>query len=144
VAALLPRSDKATRWSGASFLKLKQLDPRLVEVVEYLRDHRDLTVVCTYRSPEDQLKAFNSGHSKVKEGGKHNRMPALAVDLQPFPLPTKAQDLREELSYLAGLAIAYGDLRGYSLRWGGDWDRDHSTSDNGFDDLFHLELVTSS
>jgi peptidoglycan L-alanyl-D-glutamate endopeptidase CwlK len=129
-----------SRWGKASQLRLTQLDPRLVEVMEFLRDFRDLQIVCTHRSPEDQLKAFNSGHSKVKVG-KHNKLPSLAVDFQPYPVPTLERDLRETLSFMAGAAVAYGQLRGYRVRWGGDWNRNWDTSDNSFDDLYHLELV---
>ena len=128
----------SARWSASSLEKLAQLDPRLVEVVEFLRDHRDITIICTYRSPEDQLEAYNKGFSKVKLG-KHNTKPSEAVDLQPYPVVPAS--LREDLSYLAGMAIAYGKLRGYRIRWGGDWNGDGSTADNSFDDLFHLELV---
>jgi peptidoglycan L-alanyl-D-glutamate endopeptidase CwlK len=127
------------RWGGASLLRLKELDPRLVEVMEFLREFRDIAIVCTHRSPADQLKAFNSGHSKVKVG-KHNSMPSLAVDFTLYPQPAKEADLREGLTFLAGAALAYGKLRGYRLRWGGDWNRNWDTSDNTFDDLFHLEI----
>lgn len=125
------------RWTQSSITKLNKLDSRLVEVVNFLRDQRDIQILCTYRSPEEQLAAFNRGFSKVKVG-KHNVLPALAVDLQPYPVVDAS--LREDLSYLAGLAVAYGILRGYRIRWGGDWNGDGNTADNKFDDLFHFEL----
>ena len=128
----------SARWSTASLAKLAQLDARLHEVVEFLRDHRDIQIIETYRSPEDQLKAFNGGFSKVKVG-KHNTLPSQAVDLQPYP--PKAESIREDLSYLAGLAVAYGNLRGYRIRWGGDWDGNSDTNDNDFDDLYHFEIL---
>ena len=130
----------SARWSDSSLAKLAQLDARLHEVVEFLRDHRDIQIIETYRSPEDQLKAFNGGFSKVKVG-KHNTLPSQAVDLQPYPVPVKESTLREDLSYLGGLAVAYGNLRGYRIRWGGDWDGDSDTADNDFDDLYHFEIL---
>ena len=128
----------SARWSQASLARLAQLDDRLVEVVEFLRDQRDITIICTYRTPEEQLAAYNKGFSKLKFG-KHNALPSQAVDLQPYPVVDAT--LREDLSYLAGLAVAYGKLRGYRVRWGGDWNGDGSQADNNFDDLFHLEIL---
>jgi hypothetical protein len=72
-----------------------------------------------YRSPEDQLKAFNSGHSKLKFGfhnvtGKNGEKESLAVDMlddnNPLNLP---------VSYLLKLAFVSeknGLITG--IRWG--------------------------
>jgi hypothetical protein len=85
---------------------------------------------------------FKLKRSKVQwPDGKHNTMPSEAVDVQPYPYPEKESTLREDLSYIAGLFIAFGRAEGVVLRWGGDWDKDGETADNKFDDLFHIEIV---
>lgn len=130
----------SNRWSQVSLNALEEIDPRLVAVIEEVRDLVDITIVSGYRSLEEQLQLYERGFSKVKSG-KHNVYPSLAVDVQPYPLPHAQQDLREELSYIAGLFIAFGRKRGLTLRWGGDWDRDSRSRNNNFDDLYHIEIV---
>jgi len=58
----------------AILLDLKQYNPR---------------IVCAYRSPEEQLRAYRSGHSKLKFGlhnvtGKNGKKESLAVDIIPL------------------------------------------------------------
>lgn len=72
-----------------------------------------------YRSPEDQLKAFNSGHSKLKFGfhnitGQNGKKESLAVDLLDDNSPLKIS-----VSYLLKLAFA-SEKNGLEtgIRWG--------------------------
>lgn len=62
---------------------LNDADARLVEKFDllredFIREHpgQTLVVTCTYRSPAEQLEAFNSGHSQLKFGN-HNVTDAL-------------------------------------------------------------------
>jgi hypothetical protein len=74
-----------------------------------------------YRSPEDQLVAFNAGHSKLKFGfhnvtGKNGQKESLAVDMLDDNNPTSMKS-----SYLLQLAAAaekQGLITG--IRWGVD------------------------
>lgn len=72
---------------------LNDANPHLVEKFDLLREDfvrehpgQTLTVTCTYRSPAEQLEAFNSGHSQLKFGN-HNvtdslgRPAARAIDV---------------------------------------------------------------
>ena len=72
-----------------------------------------------WRSPEDQLKAFNSGHSKLKYGfhnvtGKNGTKEGLAVDMLDDDHP--AQEGKEYLLRLAAAAEGQGLVTG--IRWG--------------------------
>ena len=71
-----------------------------------------------WRSEADQLKAFNSGHSKLKFGyhnatGKNGEKEALAVDLLDDDAP-----LNPSVRYLLALAVA---ARGQQLQTGLKW-----------------------
>lgn len=72
-----------------------------------------------YRSPGDQLKAFNSGHSKLKYGfhnvtGANGSKESLAVDMLDDDHP--AQEGSEYLLHLAAAAKKQGLVTG--IRWG--------------------------
>lgn len=128
------------RWSYSSRIKLEQLDPRLQRIVGKVRDMRDISIVTGHRGEEEQALMVKLKRSKVEwPNSKHNSMPALAVDVQPYPY--NEESLREDLSYIAGLFVAFGKAEGITIRWGGDWDKDGETADNDFDDLFHFEIV---
>jgi hypothetical protein len=76
---------------GRNVQRLTELFPtfaeRLKRVIKELEDdHLRPRIQDAWRSPEDQLKAFNSGHAKVKFGfhnvtGENGKKEALAVDL---------------------------------------------------------------
>ena len=128
------------RWSHSSLIKLEQLDPQLREIIEEVRNLRDITIVTGHRGETEQEHMVELGRSQVHwPHSKHNTLPSIAVDVQPYPYVEAS--LREDLSYIAGLAVAFGASKGFQIRWGGDWDQDGETHDNSFDDLFHLELV---
>lgn len=121
----------------------KSLDPRLQVIVDELLTWADISLISGYRDRQEQNALYESlpQRSKVRyPNSKHNTRPSLAVDLAPYPYPDKDNDLRAALGYIAGLAMAIADRHGWQLRWGGDWNRNGSVVDNGFDDLFHLEL----
>ena len=75
---------------------------------------------------------------------KHNAEPSLAVDLTPYPVDWND---REAFTYLAGWFMAVARMKGYKVRWGGDWNGTdgnrggRSLKDNSFDDLGHFELM---
>lgn len=88
-----------------------------------------------------QDDAFASGASKLQwPHGKHNKLPSLAVDFQPYPLPERTEKLWASLAHIAGRAIELGKDRGLKVRWGGDWNGDGDLTDQKFDDLYHLEI----
>ena len=127
------------RWSYGSRRKLQQLTPSLRSIVGKVRDKRDISIITAHRGEAEQNAAYKEGMSKIKWPlGKHNSYPSRAVDVQPYPY--NEVSLREDLSYIAGLFIAFGESEGVHIRWGGDWDHDGETADNEWDDLFHFEI----
>lgn len=120
------------------------LDPRLQRVVKELLCYVDVSLIQGHRGKAEQNALYVQSKTKVKwPRSKHNRLPSLAVDVQPFPLPQDENDLRAALGYIAGLAMRIADEEDVQLRWGGDWNMNGDVTDNGFDDLWHLEIVES-
>ena len=107
---------------------------------EHVLRIKDHSVLKGFRSEQEQNKAFSEGHSKLRwPNGKHNRLPSTAMDIQTYPRPHGEQELREEQFYLLGLYRGVAAALGGDLRTGADWDHDGEVSDNGWDDLFHVE-----
>jgi len=126
-------------WGRGSQRNLAGVDLRLKAVCDKVLKKRDISVICGHRGREEQNRFFDEGVSQVRyPDSKHNAFPSEAVDIQPSPYNEKT--LREDLTYIAGLMVAYGDTLGYDIRWGGDWNQNGETADNNFDDLFHFEL----
>jgi peptidoglycan L-alanyl-D-glutamate endopeptidase CwlK len=103
----------------------------------------DVSLISGYRNREEQNALYESFPPRTRvryPNSKHNKRPSLAVDLQPYPYPDNDKDLHAALGYIAGLAMMIAHIHGWKLRWGGDWNRNGSVTDNGFDDLFHLEI----
>jgi len=71
----------------SSVRRLKTCHPDLIVLVNSAIENSplDFSVVCGYRSEEDQEAAFKAGNSKAHFGeSPHNCEPALAVDLVPW------------------------------------------------------------
>lgn len=119
----------------------------LQEVMEEAILHFDFTVVCGYRSFEDQEKRFAEGASQLRGGkSKHNVRPSNAIDIAPWyrEAPHVRWDgpgVREDFTLMAGIVLGVAGVLGIALRWGGNWNRDNTTTDNKFDDLPHFELI---
>ena len=126
-------------WSAVSAARLATCDPRLVAVFDRVLQIVDCTILCGYRDNTTQNQLFSEGKSTLRwPHSKHNQTPSRAIDAAPWPIDW--QD-RERLSLFAGIALGVADALGLPLRWGGDWDRDFTVTDNNFDDLVHFELM---
>ena len=129
------------KWGTKSKKVYDELDPRLQTVMDEVLKFTDISLIEGYRSKEEQNRYFSEGVSHLEyPHSKHNRKPATAVDFQPHPYPKRVDKLYGGLAFAAGIAIAIGTAKGIRIRWGGDWDRDGSLTNNKFDDLFHLEI----
>jgi len=124
---------------------LSTCDNRLQDICNTLIEWFDFSVISGHRGEEEQNKIFADGYSQVKyPDSKHNAEPSLAVDLTPYPVDWED---REAFTYLAGWFMGVARMKGYKVRWGGDWNGTDgnrggdSLKDNSFDDLGHFELM---
>lgn len=130
------------KWSDKSLKVRATLDKRLKKIVDDILHYTDVSLVTGYRNRIDQDTAFRNGHSQLQyPQSKHNKYPAVAVDIAPWPYPEKDTELWGQLGYIAGVAIMCAERYGVELRWGGDWNQNGTVTDNNFDDLFHFEIV---
>ena len=130
-------------WGRKSRAVRSTLDPRLQQVTDYvLHNVADVSLLAGHRGRTEQNYYFSIGRSKVRwPFGKHNKVPSLAVDYQPYPLPQDRIKRWAALAYIAGRAIEYAKQElDLTLRWGGDWNQNGDLTDQNFDDLFHLEI----
>lgn len=98
----------------------------------------DCSIIEGHRTEEEQNKLFHAGRSKVQwPNSKHNSSPSTAVDVVPYPVDWND---KERFYYFSGVVIGIASQMGIEIRWGGDWDGDHSWRDQTFHDLPHFEL----
>ena len=103
--------------------------------------HYDCTVVWGHRGEADQNQFFAEGKSKVKyPDGKHNKLPAEAIDLVPYINGRLAWNTNQ-CYHFAGYVKATADRLGIPIRGGADWDGDTDINDQTFNDLTHFELI---
>lgn len=139
---MLKRMKYVRAWGNSSKAQYDTLHPDLQWLLDtVLEEVADISILKGHRDEAEQNAAYDSGHSKLRwPNGNHNKMPSVAVDIQPYPLPERREKLWAALAYIAGRAIEIGKRRGLNIRWGGDWDQDGDLTDQNFDDLYHLEL----
>ena len=129
------------RFSEQSLDRLGTCDPRLYQLFYEVVKDIDCKVICGYRSPEDQERAFQSGYSKLRwPQSKHNKLPkALAVDVCPYPVNWSNHS---QFCFLAGWVLRTAKEFAIPIRWGGDWNSNMMTGspDETFFDLAHYEL----
>ncbi len=122
------------RFGKRSKERLKGVKPELVNVLNELVKIMDVTIIEGLRTEERQKELVASGASKTKYS-KH--LEGKAVDLAPYPIDWKDRD---RFHYMGGMIRGIAKQLNVNVRWGGDWDGDGETKDNGFDDLVHVEL----
>ena len=127
--------------SQMALMTANEMLQRIAHKVLLIKDH---SILKGHRPENEQNDAYHATpqRSKLKwPKGKHNALPSKAIDVQTYPRPPKEVDLREEQFYLLGLYVGIGAELGIELRTGADWNEDGVVSDNGWDDLFHVEIV---
>ena len=122
------------RFGKRSKARLKGVKPELVNVLNELVKIMDVTIIEGLRTEERQKQLVASGASKTKFS-KH--LEGKAVDLAPYPIDLEDRD---RFHYMGGMIRGIAKQLNVNVRWGGDWDSDGETKDNGFDDLVHVEL----
>jgi peptidoglycan L-alanyl-D-glutamate endopeptidase CwlK len=97
---------------------------------------KDMSLICGFRGEEAQNEAYRTKHSMLKfPKSRHNKIPAMAVDIYPYPV--NLRDIPRFLE-LAELMFKASDIvlkdKEYKLGWGGNY--------RSFKDYPHFELVT--
>lgn len=125
--------------SARSLARLETCHPLLQEVVRSAIVDFNFTVLCGHRNEAEQNTAVAAGKSKLAwPASKHNALPALAVDLAPWPVDWSNVD---RFKSLAVHILDVADALGIKLRWGGDWNMNGRSDDERFIDFPHFELV---
>ena len=71
---------------------LESCDPRIQEVLREAIKHYDFAVIKGHRGEDEQNEAFDTGNSKLRfPQSKHNKHPAQAVDVVPYPVDWENQ-----------------------------------------------------
>ena len=134
-------------YGAASRKNIEELDGRLQRVLYRYADwtppELDLSIICGHRGEAEQTKAFQTKKSKTPwPKSKHNRKPSGAFDFMPYPFPS-AEHWKDAIRFgrIAGGILLVASIERVPVRWGGDWDQDGQSIDEGFLDLGHVELI---
>jgi len=125
------------KFSSRSTKNLHSCHDKLKYLFDNVIERFDCTILEGHRTPEDQIRMFMDGKSKVRHG-KHNFTPSRAVDAAPYPIQWNNL---ERFYLFGGFVMGVAAQLGVKIRWGGDWDGDKDTKDQSFNDLVHFELI---
>lgn len=135
-------------FSNTSLKRLDSCHDDLVTLFTTLVSEYDCSILCGYRTKGAQESAFMDGKTTVHwPNSKHNSHPSMAVDAGPWPLDW--EDIKA-FCLFAGWVLATArrlfneGLMKHRVRWGGDWDGDHKTTDQRLNDLVHFELIPNA
>lgn len=110
------------KFSRSSKEKLKLCHPVLQLLLNEAIKYFDFKIVCSYRNKEEQDLAFKKGTSKLKYPmSKHNRLPAMAVDIAPCVNGKICWDNKDLFYYMAGLVKGIASQMKINITWGGHW-----------------------
>lgn len=123
-------------FSEKSLVYLNECHPILQMAAHSVIQYVDFKVICSARNEADQLKAFNSGASKLKwPNGKHNCIRAfpelerqtahkkwpmvpeysMALDIIPYPIPKQGNIWDEKYAYRFSYIIAHFNMCIYQM-----------------------------
>lgn len=118
--------------------QLATCHPDIQRVLRESIKHVNFSVTCGHRGQEAQDKAFAEGKSKLKwPQGKHNKQPAQAVDVAPYPLDWNDG---EAFTFLNGFICGVAASMGVNWRSGVIWDGPIKVKGIGFCDRPHVEI----
>lgn len=135
-------------FSKRSLANRNQLHPLLKKIVDVAIRRYDFTILDAQRGRAEQEKAFKGGFSNAHFGqSAHNWVPAIAMDLAPYPIDWDNLGAFKELFNVIGYYDAkQGDGFGIAkdlkipLRAGLDWNRNGKWTDENWNDWGHYEL----
>jgi peptidoglycan L-alanyl-D-glutamate endopeptidase CwlK len=131
-------------FGAGSLAERATIHPDLQKVLDEAIKHVDFTIVEGHRGKDAQEAAFAKGLTKLHyPNGKHNSLPSRAADVMPYPIDWSDSSKNiERLDYTMGIIVGCARMLGIGVRWGGDWNMNDDTRDEGsFRDRDHLELV---
>ncbi len=103
-------------FSKKSIELLSQCDTRLQEICKDAIIIYDFTVICGYRSKEEQESLFADGKTKLHyPDSKHNKNSSEAVDIAPYPIDWEDAG---RFKLLAGIMFGIAHSKGIKIRWG--------------------------
>lgn len=125
-------------FSKSSKEKLATCHPDLQRLFNEVIKGYDCKVLCGNRTDEEQTKVYNDGKSTLKAGkSKHNQLPALAVDVAPYPIEWKN---KAKFYHFVGYVKRTAEELKIPVRFGADWNGNNNLKDQTFFDLPHFEL----
>ena len=118
-------------YSRLSKKRLSECHEDLQKIANELIKELDVTILCGHRNKADQDAAVARGNSRLKwPKSKHNKMPALAVDIAPYPISwSKIERFDDMCKRVEKIAKRLG----IKIRLGRDF--------KGLVDWPHIELV---
>lgn len=117
-----------------SKIQLLSCDERLQIIAFAAIEIIDFSVICGYRSAEDQQKLYEEGKTPAQAyQSKHNVHRSLAVDIAPYYDGKIQWEDREAFFQLAGIWKGIAHEKKINIKWGGDFK-------NQFDGP-HFELI---
>jgi peptidoglycan L-alanyl-D-glutamate endopeptidase CwlK len=119
--------------------RLDTCHPHLQQILKIAIKQVDFTVLCGYRTEDEQDDAYKQGRSKVQyPNSRHNQNPSVAVDIAPYPIDW---DNITRFAHLIGIIKGIAQAQDIKIRCGCDWDMDGDITDHSFMDWPHIELV---
>lgn len=119
------RLDTPFKLSKTGAKRLSQCCEDIQNVVNEVLYYRDVSVLCGYRSNEEQNDMYKKGTSKAKAGqSAHNFNPSLAIDIVPYPIPMKGNEWdsdAKDWNELNELIMYIAQDKDVKLSWGGNW-----------------------
>ena len=113
-----------------SAARLATCHPEIQRLMNEVIKRVDITILCGHRGELEQNAAFANHTSQLRwPKGKHNKTPAMAVDIARYPV-----NWNDEAGFhsLAVIVKQVADELNIPIKWGGDW--------VSFHDLPHYEL----
>lgn len=101
-----------------SLKEMSNVHSDLRKVIEEAIKSYNFSVICGFRGEQAQNEAFARGKSKVKwPNSRHNKTPAEAVDLCPYPVDwNNLKAFREMAEHVKEAA----EKVGVEIEWGGE------------------------
>ncbi len=110
--------------------RLATCHPDLQTILSEAIEITDFAILCGHRNEIEQEVVYATGKSRVEfPNSRHNKTPALAVDVAPYPIDWNDT---ERFHRLAGVFLAVAHRLGIKIEWGGDW--------STFVDMPHFQL----